>query len=72
MAKLLSGVSPSKQQSKTQQVTKHVDGTVFPYLDAGSNPASSTKKPELFQAFFIQKINRKTSFPAIGPLAKLS
>lgn len=40
----MSGVSPSKQQSKIQQVTKHVDGTVFPYLDASSNLASSTEK----------------------------
>ena len=29
---------------KTQSVTKHVDGTVFPYLDASSNLTSSTKK----------------------------
>lgn len=36
------GVSSSSTLTKTQQMTKHVDGTVFPYLDAGSNPASST------------------------------
>ena len=38
------GVSPSSVMSKTQSENKHVDGTVFPYLDAGSNPASSTTK----------------------------
>jgi len=35
-------VSPSIEWSKTQQVTKHVDGTVLPYLDASTNLASST------------------------------
>jgi|GEM_PF-4421002 len=44
------GVLPSGPASKTQQVTKHVDGTVFPYLDASSNLASSTtKKPNLLK-----------------------
>jgi len=35
-------VSPSIEWSKTQPVTKHVDGTVLPYLDASSTLASST------------------------------
>src|SRR5690606_34558567 len=44
------GVLPSSPASKTQQATKHVDGTVFPYLDASSNLASSTpKKPNLLK-----------------------
>lgn len=49
MAKSDIGVSSSSVWSKTQQVTKHVDGTVFPYLDEGSNPSSSTRYK--FKAF---------------------
>ncbi len=41
---------PSSPASKTQQATKHVDGTGFPYLDASSNLASSTpKNPNLLK-----------------------
>lgn len=47
MAKPNIVVSSSSVWSKIQQVTKHVDGTVFPYLDASSNLASSTKNPSL-------------------------
>jgi len=59
------GVSSSSTLTKTQQMTKHVDGTVFPYLDAGSNPASSTKpKPSSNQVIgeeegFFYSLNKR-------------
>ena len=52
MAKSDIGVSSSSVWSKTQQVTKHVDGTVFPYLDEGSNPSSSTTKNPNFLKYW--------------------
>ena len=48
-------------------MTKHVDGTVFPYLDVGSNPTSSTKRPlqitgEVFFVFHTILISLVTKF----------